>query len=380
MTVNNLMELNFGLRLVCGRSGGNNEIKYVDVVEIPGGAEWTTTGDFVITTGYFFKDDPAMLAAMIAKLTAKSCAGLGIKLDKYGITIDESIKRLADENRFPILKIHVDSSYRDIQQMVNARIIRETGNPGEYGINDRKSLYTHFITQKAPSSYALHNLASSLRIEADAPRYVMTAPAGSMMTEITYDFPNMTLINNPLDGIVAGIWDCQDENLRSEMKKAASAFANTCRFKVPSIGVSSLCTQADGLRSAYMDALFAMHTGHITEPNIKLHYYTDYYLHRLILDNWNHPAVEEASDTFTRPLLVYDAENGAELLKTLWAMCKANFNMQRACQELNIHRNTLYVRMERIRVLTGFDVDSYISRQSAHMAVLYELIEKNHHK
>nr|MDQ3611864.1 helix-turn-helix domain-containing protein [Actinomycetota bacterium] len=53
------------------------------------------------------------------------------------------------------------------------------------------------------------------------------------------------------------------------------------------------------------------------------------------------------------PLLDYDRERGSELVRTLLAYYGAGGSLTRAAQELFVHVNTLYQRLERVTALLG---------------------------
>jgi hypothetical protein len=54
-----------------------------------------------------------------------------------------------------------------------------------------------------------------------------------------------------------------------------------------------------------------------------------------------------------------DAKSGGDLIKTLRALADADMNVQRAARALDVHANTLYARIKRIRDLTGLDGQRY---------------------
>ncbi len=376
MIVDGLLELGIGFQYLCGRVGGTNRVRYVDILEAPEDKKWFSAGDFIITSGFFFKDDPMLIEDMLRSLIAHKCSGLAIRTGRYVKRLPDCVIALAEAQSFPIMTIPPEIGNRDIQSTVIQKITAEReSRVDSYIIKDKPSLYANLMGDDPITGFSVQEAARRLGVNADSPRYVMVAPGESIMTEITYDFPDATLILRTTDGSCACVWDCGEDDYHEERKKAASAFFSVCKFKTPSFGISDVCLNAERLRTAYLDAHFAMNMGHVIEPNTKVHLYSDYYMHRLIHDSLHHPAVLEAARTYTKPLLEYDRESSFGLFPTLISLCRANFNIQRACQELNIHRNTLYVRIEKIRSITGLDIDNSKSRLSACMAVVYEQIE-----
>ena len=139
MTVNDLTSCYSGLNFLCGQSGRDTEITYIDVVEIPGGGAWISPGNFVITTGYFIRSEEDFEQLLISLIENKA-SGLGIKIGKYVKQIPESVAKLAETNRFPILAIPLELRYRDIQNTLNLRTTRFSAEP-------RRSTATDFYSQ-----------------------------------------------------------------------------------------------------------------------------------------------------------------------------------------------------------------------------------------
>jgi sugar diacid utilization regulator len=54
-----------------------------------------------------------------------------------------------------------------------------------------------------------------------------------------------------------------------------------------------------------------------------------------------------------------DAKSGGDLVKTLRALADADMNVQQAARALDVHANTLYARIKRIRELTGLDCQRF---------------------
>ena len=71
-------------------------------------------------------------------------------------------------------------------------------------------------------------------------------------------------------------------------------------------------------------------------------------------DLFLHPAV--------RALEEYDSANHTEFLKTLYIYLKNERRTTETVKELYIHRNSLLYRLERIREITGFQLEDYRER------------------
>lgn len=68
-------------------------------------------------------------------------------------------------------------------------------------------------------------------------------------------------------------------------------------------------------------------------------------------------------------LLEHDERKQADLIRTLEGFFTANGNLAKAANDLDVHRNTLVYRLERITELTGLDLDDAENRLILHLAL-----------
>ncbi len=84
-------------------------------------------------------------------------------------------------------------------------------------------------------------------------------------------------------------------------------------------------------------------------------YFPDLSVYRLLLQVEHSPELSDFYQELLGPLLGY--ESGDELIKTLDAYFERNGNLKKTANALYIHRNTLLYRLERIKEITGLDLD-----------------------
>ncbi|MBW3632526.1 MAG: helix-turn-helix domain-containing protein, partial [Chloroflexi bacterium] len=68
-------------------------------------------------------------------------------------------------------------------------------------------------------------------------------------------------------------------------------------------------------------------------------------------------------------LLAYDRQNNAELISTLDAFFAANGSPKEAAERLGVHRNTVLYRLDRIRDITGYELDDAGVRMRLQLAL-----------
>ena len=78
---------------------------------------------------------------------------------------------------------------------------------------------------------------------------------------------------------------------------------------------------------------------------------------------------------YKRQLQDYDRQNNADLLDTLLNLCQNNFNTIQTANQMYLHRNSLYKRVDRISEILDMDLDLPDNLITLHLAArLYELL------
>ena len=80
-----------------------------------------------------------------------------------------------------------------------------------------------------------------------------------------------------------------------------------------------------------------------------MRYFTDETSKDIFGANMAHPALEKLKE--------YDAKHGGELYKTLYYFLRHERSLIDSSRALNIHRNSLIYRIDKIRQLTDVDLD-----------------------
>ncbi len=113
-----------GIELVAGKKEINNAISNVNIIDNPDTYDWLSAGDFLLTTGYIFKDDEKMQRKVIRELSEINCAGIGIKVKRYFDDIPEIMLQEAEKYNFPIIKIPVSYTLAQVSNVINNQILK----------------------------------------------------------------------------------------------------------------------------------------------------------------------------------------------------------------------------------------------------------------
>lgn len=101
-------------------------------MEVPDVIQWVRPGEFLITTGYPFRDDPEALAELIPQLAEKGVSAFGIKTKRYLTEVPEMVLKLADVYGLPLIELPPPTVFSDVVREVMERVlIRETDQIAE---------------------------------------------------------------------------------------------------------------------------------------------------------------------------------------------------------------------------------------------------------
>lgn len=90
---------------------------------------------------------------------------------------------------------------------------------------------------------------------------------------------------------------------------------------------------------------------------------------RLLLGSGDDPDLQTFIDEVTGPLIAYDRDSDGALVRTLRAFFDADCSQRVAAERLFVHHKTLRYRLERIKALTGLDLNRHEDRMRADVAL-----------
>lgn len=109
--------------VLAGANGMHRPITRVNVMEVPDVIDWVRPGEFLITSGFPFRDQPEAIAEMIPEFVAKGVAALGIKTKRFIDRIPEKALELADQLDFPIFELPASTVFSDVVRDIMERVL-----------------------------------------------------------------------------------------------------------------------------------------------------------------------------------------------------------------------------------------------------------------
>lgn len=356
MIVEEILRLDEQIAVLYGEAGVGRRVAYIDVVEIPEGMHWTNANDFIITTGYCFASDEALLELLVRTLIRRGCAGLGIKLGQYIESIPERVAKIAEENAFPIIRIPMHFSYRDISRpLLNALA---TSDSTEFRFSSMESVYSAILRGDLSGENDIRVNASKYGIKLNCLRYILVARSNSpvprekhtdLSKAIDYaaDVQSCCLAADRQNTVLIVCKICNPETFNLEYPASAHKIFAPIRhflgFDDTIISMSLPCQSLLDLNQAAFHTTALLNLCMRLYPERKEFLFEDHFLDFFLNDNQNHYVLNHLCRTLISPLAEADARQNTELLATLMALCEHSFVISETGQALFLHRNTVIV-------------------------------------
>lgn len=136
-----------------------------------------------------------------------------------------------------------------------------------------------------------------------------------------------------------------------------------------SVGIGRYAEGMQGIRRSHQDARQSLTLGrrlygggHVTD-------YDELGIYRLILAAESLPELRTFHNESLSSLIDYDRQHNSNLVQTLEAYFQANCSPKEAASILQVHRNTVLYRLERIAEITGQNLDDSDVRLRLHLAL-----------
>jgi sugar diacid utilization regulator len=185
-----------------------------------------------------------------------------------------------------------------------------------------------------------HDRGGELERLSDVFHQALASPAFGRLIDIRKD---------EVLAIVAG-----DADTSKRVREAFSAAAAELN-EFAGIGISLDTSEISALPQAYQEAERAVE---FTESDRPVMHFSDIDLMEFLVRRPDAAALRLIPDWAGRFMDV-DLDRSGELTRTISQFADCNFNVKRTARLLDLHTNTVYFRLNRIRELTGIDPRSY---------------------
>lgn len=112
-------------RLVAGERGIDRTVTRVNVMEVPDVAAWVRPGEFLVTTGYPYRNEPHRLSGLIPELSERGVSAFGIKPKRFLDEIPPEAIAEADRQGLPLIELPPETAFSDVVREVMERVLMQ---------------------------------------------------------------------------------------------------------------------------------------------------------------------------------------------------------------------------------------------------------------
>ncbi|MFC5531393.1 PucR family transcriptional regulator [Cohnella yongneupensis] len=112
-------------KLVAGQAGQYRAITRVNVMEVPDIITWVRPGEFLMTTGYPFREEPERFLQLIPELAKRGVTALGIKTKRFFEEVPKELLEEADKLGFALIDLPPDIVFSDLVRACMERVLAQ---------------------------------------------------------------------------------------------------------------------------------------------------------------------------------------------------------------------------------------------------------------
>lgn len=380
-------------RLLTGQSGLQNEIHWVNILEILDDLSHIEQGEFLITTAHGFDiSSEKKQLEMLDFFTGRKLAAMAIQTGHYIKEIPSSFISYAKQYRLPLIEIPPETSFKKLTRALMSELVSHelsaTGSSElsaaqihlNNRINDMNRLWLRLI--ESDHTENLHTEMKYFNIVAGEPYQALllqSSPGkgrlgmpGSEQEAHLINSIRQTTARILLQRHIPFLIGPSDQNMplliqsgplknrkadydQPVIEQLYNELIMLFPDQVILIGASKMHTDIKEFKPALNEAGKALQAARLGLINDKhLVSYNNLGLYRLIMEIKNIETLQEIYAETIAPLIDYDHRCKGALLQTMKAFLH-HMSIKKAAEALYIHRHTMRYRLEQIENLTGYN-------------------------
>ncbi len=350
----------YNMRMIGGREGWANSISWLLMVE-----DTTITKNFkgkelTVTTGFGFESEEKLLE-LVRILDEKHAAGLIINTGYYIKEVPASVIGLADECDLPLMTVPWDVEMSEMIKDLTVRIFLQSQTDDQLSASFIKAIENPELAEECRDELgSAFDVDGSFRTilftngRLDAMDSVERKRIGYRLQIYLKDISHNAHFFY-YDGSFIIILNAVDE---VSSRKILNSFTARVRNRMGEneifVGEGSPVNDISQLHNSYFRAKYAVE--HAIKNKILHVRFDDLGVERLTYSVHDSLIMSELKDLI-KPILEYDEQHHADLVKTLILYLKYNGSVKTVSEEMYIHKNTIVYRIGKIKELLDTDLD-----------------------
>lgn len=365
-----------GAEIIAGNSFADNKITTLAVMEVPDVSEWVQPGEFLMTTGYMFKDNIDGFISIIPELRERNVAALGIKPNRFINTIPKALIKAAEKNGLPLIYLPPHTNFSKVTSEVMEKILIKD--------IDAEGYIIHKIIKPTHTSVeTINEYAKPFNIEFGKDTLIRLL-AIPMLDDYIYSSLKQTfyslfcnsqikILTTRQDKLMGILCIYEDESVWKEfeskhsdyMEQIVSNYNANLFIGNSQKGISSESRLYDNIIS-----LINLSSG-ISEKQTIVSWDKVGIL-SIIPSISGSPYHMYLNNTYIDPIRKYDQKQKLSIYETLKEYIACNGNMKLAAEKLYIHYNTMCYRINRVKEDLNWNLNDISTLTDLNLAFLLD--------
>lgn len=148
-------------KLLAGKSGAENKITGVNILDNPKATDWLSPGELIVTSGYFFKESPQALKHFLESFKRLNIAAICIKPQIYLNPLPEELIDMCNSLAIPLIEIPYGVAFSKILNTV-MNLLSNAANESAQMALDTNSKFLEYGLQGEGLDYLKQKLEGLL--------------------------------------------------------------------------------------------------------------------------------------------------------------------------------------------------------------------------
>lgn len=367
-----------GVSVLAGEKHLNNVINHINVMEVPDVENWVQEEEFLMTTGYMFRDDAMKFTELIPKLKAKKIAALGIKPKRFFDEIPSAVIACAEENELPLLLLPEQTAF--------SLVIRECMEKILFSEREKRSTFLkHLILGEYKTLDMIFENAKAINLSLPPEYFYTLFTVVEHDDHVTYEKEAIYQKLKPCflhqgygchhvihqNHIVILILCPPDKPL-----SFSPALADSLK-QVAEEHRLSLCCHSQNqslleLPNEYTRVMKMARALEYSQLETPIIVFDELGIYSILPELSGSPFHYYCRNKYLLPLKKHDEAHNSQLLPTLKTYIQCNCNMKNTATALFAHYNTICYRIEQIQEILGVDLHDINQICTLYIAFLFK--------
>lgn len=110
-------------KLLAGEKGLMKPVSRVNVMEVPDVINWVRRDEFLITTGYSYRDNPKAFVDLLPQFQSRGVSAIGIKTKRFIETVPAELIECANKMDFPLIELPPSTTFSDVVKDIMENVL-----------------------------------------------------------------------------------------------------------------------------------------------------------------------------------------------------------------------------------------------------------------